>query len=99
MIGEVLYWGEVHDNLTGYYLNSNFLDHYQPTALDCNAGKHQLIITESDDACSPYGSKGLGEPVVIPCGAIAVAIHNAIGVWVTEAPISLQRILKALGKA
>jgi CO/xanthine dehydrogenase Mo-binding subunit len=97
--GEALYWGAIHDKVTGIRLNPNFIDYKHPTSLDCNAGRNQVIITEANGAMGPYGAKGLGEPVVLSCAAFAPAIYNAIGVWVTEGPISPLKILKALGKA
>ena len=43
------------------------------------------------------GIKGIGEPPIIPtAGAIANAVHNAIGVRLTELPMTPDRVLMAL---
>ncbi len=59
----------------------------------------ELIFVEHEDPVSPFGAKGLGEtPICVPPGAIAMAIYNATGVWMTETPMTPERILRALGK-
>jgi len=45
----------------------------------------------------PYGAKEVGEGSMVPVlGSIANAIYDAIGVRMTELPITPQKILKAL---
>ena len=40
---------------------------------------------------------GLGEPATVPtAGAIANAVYNAIGVQVTELPMTPERVLAAI---
>lgn len=98
-IGELFLYEQIVDPLTGASLNLGFLGHKYPTSLDIHQDRHEATFIESIDACGPYGLKGCGEPVVSPYGSINSAIYNAIGVWITEAPIYPQVILKALGKA
>ncbi len=58
----------------------------------------ELIFIEDDDPVSPFGAKGLGEvPICVPPGAVAMAIYNATGVWLSETPMTPERILRALG--
>lgn len=55
------------------------------------------IIIENPSADGPYGAKGIGE--MANNGqppAIAAAVFDAIGVWVTELPITPERVLRAL---
>jgi len=60
----------------------------------------QSILVEPIEPRGPFGAKGLSEIALVPVGgAISNAIYNAIGVRITEFPISAKRILKALGKA
>jgi len=87
------------DALTGITLNANLLDHKFPTTLDLHQDRQHAIMVEPDDACGPYGCKGMGEPVVASYGTVAQAIYNAVGVWIKDPPITAQKILKALGKA
>lgn len=45
------------------------------------------------------GVIGLGEPATIPtAGALANAVYNAIGVWVTECPMTPDKVLNALAQ-
>jgi CO/xanthine dehydrogenase Mo-binding subunit len=96
---EAFYVQQELDALTGITLNANLLDHKFPTTLDLHQDRHHAIIVEPDDACGPYGCKGMGEPTVCGYGAVAQAIYNAVGVWIGDPPITAQKILKALGKA
>jgi len=58
----------------------------------------EILFVEEDDPVGPFGAKGLGEaPICVPPGAIAMAIHNATGAWVTETPMTPERILAAMG--
>jgi len=47
----------------------------------------------------PYGARIVGEPSIV-AGAAAVgnAIADALGVHLTEAPFTPERVLRALGK-
>lgn len=97
-INEALMWDQILDASTGATLNANDLDNKWPTTLDFNQNANKAIIVESDDACGPYGAKGLGEPPVSSYVAITNAIYNAIGVRINKSPIYPQDILAALGK-
>jgi CO/xanthine dehydrogenase Mo-binding subunit len=55
------------------------------------------LIIENPSAGGPYGAKGIGEMANNPQPpAIAAAVYDAIGVWVTELPITPERVLRAL---
>jgi hypothetical protein len=55
------------------------------------------VIIENPSAGGPYGAKGIGEMANNPQPpAIAAAVFDAIGVWVTELPITPERVLRAL---
>jgi CO/xanthine dehydrogenase Mo-binding subunit len=55
------------------------------------------VIIENPSAGGPYGAKGIGEMANNPQPpAIAAAVHDAIGVWITELPITPERVLRAL---
>ncbi len=54
-------------------------------------------IVDSYEPRGPYGAKEIGEGSTLPVlGAVAHAIANATGVWITDLPITPEKILKAL---
>jgi CO/xanthine dehydrogenase Mo-binding subunit len=55
------------------------------------------VIIENPSAEGPFGAKGIGEMANnAQPPAIASAIHDAVGVWVTEMPATPERILRAI---
>jgi CO/xanthine dehydrogenase Mo-binding subunit len=49
------------------------------------------------DPNGPFGAKGIGEPALNPSpAAVANALYNAIGVRMTELPLTPEKILAAL---
>ena len=55
------------------------------------------IIIENPSTDGPYGAKGIGEMANnAQPPAIATAVFDAVGVWVTELPITPERVLRAL---
>ncbi len=59
--------------------------------------KIDTIIIENPSSDGPYGAKGIGEMANnAQPPAIAAAVFDAVGVWVTELPITPERILRAL---
>ena len=55
------------------------------------------ILIENPSADGPYGAKGIGEMANNPQPpAIATAVYDAVGVWITELPITPERVLRAL---
>jgi CO/xanthine dehydrogenase Mo-binding subunit len=79
----------------GRVLNPNFTDYKIPTAQTSPA--IHCVWVEQPNPGSPYGAKGIGEPVLNPVApAIANAIYNAVGVRIKSLPITSEKILKAL---
>jgi xanthine dehydrogenase YagR molybdenum-binding subunit len=99
-IGLALTEGRVLDRAhTGKMVNANWHDYKIPTMLDVPVEKKVLAIDPHDTACNTTGAKGLGEPATVPvASAVANAIHDAIGIRMTESPISPAAICAALGK-
>lgn len=88
----------IYDPATGVLLNGNLLDYKIATTLDVDA-PIDTILVESGMGYGPYGSVGIGEDVgTVMTGLIGPAVHNAIGVWINDHPITPDKILKALGK-
>ncbi len=55
------------------------------------------ILVQVPSGLGPFGAKGVGEPPVVPVGAtIANAIFDAVGVRVTQLPITSERLFKAM---
>jgi CO/xanthine dehydrogenase Mo-binding subunit len=55
------------------------------------------VILENPSADGPYGAKAIGEMANnAQPAAIASAIHDAVGVWITECPATPERVLRAL---
>jgi CO/xanthine dehydrogenase Mo-binding subunit len=82
-------------NESGEMANSSFLDYRMPTSLDLPM--IDTVIVEVPNPGHPYGVKGVGEVCIVPpMAAVANAIHDAIGVRMTELPMSPGKILEAL---
>ena len=76
-------------------MNPNFRDYNILTAKD--RIPVEAVVVELGDADGPYGAKGIGEPGLVPTApAIANAIYDAIGIRITELPITPERILEAI---
>ncbi len=80
----------------GVMQNPNFVDYRIATAVDVPRSIDAIIVeTAQDDG--PYGARGIGEhPMVPTIAALANAIYNAIGVRVTNPPLSAEKIYLAM---
>ena len=88
----------VFDQETGACLSGDFLDYKIPTAMEMPSNIESIFI-ESNEPTGPYGAKSMSEMcVIVPAAAIANAVYNAIGVRITDLPITPEKVLKALGK-
>ena len=75
--------------------NPGFLDYRMPVASDLPM--IDAVIVEVPNPNHPYGVRGVGEtPIVPPMAAVANAIENAIGIRMTDLPMSPPRLLEAL---
>jgi len=75
--------------------NAGFLDYKLPSALDVPF--IETVLVEKPAVVGPYGAKGVGEPPVVPVpAAIANAIYNAVGVRVTDLPITPEKLRAAI---
>jgi CO/xanthine dehydrogenase Mo-binding subunit len=82
----------------GKIQNPSFVDYRLPTALDTSFNIKSLFL-EIPEEKGPFGAKGIGEPTMIPPPpALANAILDAIGVHVTETPITPERLFWAIQK-
>jgi len=88
----------VWDEKTGVLLNGNLLDYKIATMNDI--GTVETHIVETGMGYGPYGSVGVGEVVAtVTTYLLEGAIHNAIGEWVDDGPVTPDKVLEALRKA
>ena len=79
----------------GRVINPQFMEYALLTASDMPDIVVHLI--ETVDAAGPFGAKGLGESGVIPvAAAVANAVKDAVGVRLTELPMTPERVFRAL---
>jgi CO/xanthine dehydrogenase Mo-binding subunit len=82
-------------NDSGEMANSSFLDYRMPTSLDLPM--IDTVIVEVANPGHPFGVRGVGEVCIVPpMGAMANAIHNALGVRMGVLPMSPGNILEAM---
>jgi CO/xanthine dehydrogenase Mo-binding subunit len=80
---------------SGQNLNSNLWEYLLPTAP--HVPELTVDVVEVPSTFGPFGAKGVGETPCIPvAAAIANALEDAIGVRVTEAPLTPERVLAAI---
>ena len=79
----------------GTLRNAGFLDYRMPTTLDMPL--IETVLIEVPNPGHPIGIRGVGEvPIVPPPAAIANAIYRAVGVRMTELPMSPPKVSKAV---
>jgi CO/xanthine dehydrogenase Mo-binding subunit len=84
------------DKATGLPLNPNLLD-YRPLSIKDAPRDIEVILIEKPKEYGVYGAHGIGEPPMAPpAPAVANAVYNAVGVWMTEMPITREKLLAAL---
>jgi xanthine dehydrogenase molybdenum-binding subunit len=80
---------------TGVVISDNFTTYKIPSTLDLP--EIEVILIEGVDPAGPFGAKSCGEAGLVTIApAIANAIYNAIGIRVTELPMTPEKIIQAL---
>ena len=93
-LGQALFERMVYDGTT--LLNGEALEYRAPLAEDLPA-EFVSITQEQGHGPGPFGAKGMGEGAMLPiAAAVANAIEDAVGVRITELPITPERVLTAL---
>ena len=94
-LGQVL-TEDMHYDKEGHCLNADFTDYKMLGP--CDMPKAKIILVETaPDPIGPMGAKSCGESALMgPIGSVANAIADATGIRFTEAPITPERILKAI---
>jgi len=92
-LGGALYEDFMMDK--GKTVNPTFLDYKMCRSTD--VPKVEVIHVITDDPDAPFGAKEASEvSVVTTPPAVVSAIHDAIGVWFKELPVTPEKVIKAL---
>jgi 4-hydroxybenzoyl-CoA reductase alpha subunit len=92
--GETIMEDMVYDD-RGQLVNPNMHEYLLMTIRD--APQIFSGIVDSYEPEGPFGAKEIGEGATVPVlGAVASAIADAIGVWITDLPITPEKILAAI---
>jgi 4-hydroxybenzoyl-CoA reductase subunit alpha len=76
----------------------SMLEYKSPTFLD--TPEIETFIVETVDPEGPYGAKEAGQGPLLPVlPALVSAVHDALGVWVDEVPVTPEKVLRALEAA
>ncbi len=79
----------------GAMLNPTFLDYRMPTSLD--VPMVDTVLVEVGNPGHPFGLRGVGEACLVPpMAAIANAIYDAVGVRLSELPMSPGKVRHAI---
>jgi xanthine dehydrogenase YagR molybdenum-binding subunit len=98
-IGHTLSEQRLIDPATGRVLTTSLDAYRMPTIADVPEIVCEFV-DKPDEHLTSLGSKGLGEPPIVPlAAAVANAIRDATGADVHELPISREEMLRALAEA
>ena len=79
----------------GHISTLSFGDYKIPTSADVPV--METVLVQGDAGPAPYESKGIGESSNIPvAGAIANAVFDAVGVRITDLPVTAEKVLAGL---
>ncbi len=96
-IGHALY-EEMMFDAEGRCLTTTLADYGAPMIQELPRDVRVRLV-QTDDAFGPFGGKSVAEISVNGAApALAVAIHDAVGVWIRDWPLTPEKILKALGR-
>ena len=83
----------------GQVVNASLADYKIPGFLDVPSDLSAAYV-EVPHEHGPYGAKGVGETGVFsPSPAIANALYDAVGIVVTDLPLTPERVLRAIREA
>jgi CO/xanthine dehydrogenase Mo-binding subunit len=95
-LGFTLYEDMMFDG--GQVTNASFADYKIPGFRDVPPMESELVT--ATQGSGPFGAKGVGESSTFGVSpAIANAIHDAVGIRLTELPIKPETLLRALRAA
>ena len=97
-LGQAIFEEQLY-NEQGRIINGSFRDYKIPTSLDCPRNEQLVggIAPGIPLRSGPYGAKGIGEVSLVPVmPAIANAMRAALGIDITEIPMTREKILNAI---
>lgn len=87
---------KVNYDSRGKMITDTLMEYKIPSRDDLNANV-MVEFTDTYEPTGPFGAKSIGEVVLNPVPpAIQDAIYNAAGVWLTDLPMTPDKVLKAL---
>jgi 4-hydroxybenzoyl-CoA reductase subunit alpha len=73
----------------------SMLEYKSPTFVDMP--EVETFIVETIDPEGPYGAKEAGQGPLLPVPpALCAAVHDALGVWIDEIPVTPEKVVEAL---
>jgi len=73
----------------------SMLEYKSPTFLDMP--EIETFIIETIDPEGPYGAKEAGQGPLLPVPpAVCAAVHDALGIWIDEIPVTPEKVIEAL---
>jgi CO/xanthine dehydrogenase Mo-binding subunit len=73
----------------------SMLEYKSPTFLD--VPEIETFLVETVDHEGPYGAKEAGQGPLLPVPpAVCAAVHDALGVWIDEIPVTPEKVIEAL---
>ncbi|MBP2665885.1 MAG: aerobic-type carbon monoxide dehydrogenase, large subunit CoxL/CutL-like protein, partial [Firmicutes bacterium] len=89
---------EVQYDSRGTLQSNSFMTYKIPGRQDI--GQIRVEFIESHEPTGPFGAKSIGEVVInTPPPAIAAAVYNAVGVRITDLPITPEKIFMGMQSA
>lgn len=80
----------------GRVLTDRFSTYLIPTIMDVPK-EMKTVIMETPDPNGPWGALGMAEMPYIPFApAVTAAVHDALGIWIDQFPLTGERILHSL---
>jgi CO/xanthine dehydrogenase Mo-binding subunit len=80
----------------GRILNPYLSTYLIPTVLDVPEEVRSVVL-ECPDPIGPWGARGMAEMPMLPLlPAVAAAVHDATGVWLTSQPFTPDKVVAAL---
>ncbi|MPM29827.1 putative xanthine dehydrogenase subunit D [bioreactor metagenome] len=80
----------------GHTFTSKLSTYLIPTVLDI-PDEVESVILEYPDPIGPWGARGMGEMPYLPfVPAFTSSVHDAIGIWFNEFPLTAERVSNAL---
>ena len=94
-LGEALMEEQTFRRQLGLHKWPSMLEYKSPTFVD--TPEIESFLVETVDPEGPYGAKEAGQGPLLPViPALNLAVHDALGVWIDETPVTPEKVLKAL---